>query len=75
MIQAFNQIAMAPGGVKPNDLAGGIKVALYTTAFGLIISVPTIIIYNLLRSIVDNYVFRTEVAALDLTDTLLGDTK
>jgi biopolymer transport protein ExbB len=73
MITTFQVVALSPGGVKPTDLAAGIKVALYTTAFGLFISIPVQTAYSYLRANVDSYVFKTEVAALDLIDTLLGE--
>ena len=40
MIQCFATIAMKETGVSPRDLAGGIKAALITTLFGLIVAIP-----------------------------------
>jgi len=40
MIQCFGTIATKETGVSPKDLAGGIKAALITTLFGLIVAIP-----------------------------------
>ncbi|GAH19229.1 unnamed protein product, partial [marine sediment metagenome] len=47
MVKAFNVIAVMGVG-KPEALAGGISEALLTTAFGLSIAIPTIVVYNYL---------------------------
>ncbi len=73
MIKSFSVMASAAGGAKPAELAGGISEALTTTATGLIIAVPTLIAYNLLRSWVENYVMLVEEAATHLVDTLIID--
>lgn len=41
MIQAFGVIATKDSGVSPKDLASGIKAALITTLFGLLVGIPT----------------------------------
>jgi len=41
MFQTFGNIAAAGGSVSPAELAGGIKLALVTTIFGLIVALPT----------------------------------
>lgn len=53
MIDAFNQIVQAGGQPEPADLAGGISVALITTWWGLIIAIPALATYGLLRNCVD----------------------
>jgi biopolymer transport protein ExbB len=40
MIAAFNEMSLSGGAVDPTELAGGIWVALSTTAIGLIIAIP-----------------------------------
>jgi biopolymer transport protein ExbB len=75
MIKSFSVMASAAGGAKPAELAGGISEALTTTATGLIIAVPTLIAYNLLRSWVENYVMLVEEAGTHLVDTLIIDTQ
>lgn len=49
MIQAFNVIAYKAGLGKPTLLAEGISKALITTAFGLIVAIPTMVSYHSLR--------------------------
>lgn len=54
MIQAFNNIA-SQGFGRPELLAGGIYTALITTATGLTIAIPAVIIYNyLIKNRLDN---------------------
>ncbi|MDR2643191.1 MAG: MotA/TolQ/ExbB proton channel family protein [Planctomycetaceae bacterium] len=57
MIQTFSVISQA--GVAPNasELAGGISMALITTAIGLCIAIPALIIYEILRNKLAKLVF------------------
>ena len=52
----------APGG-NPAQLAHGISVALYNTAFGLIIAIPALIFWRYLRAVVDGYLLTLELSA------------
>ncbi len=45
MIQAFNVIATSPAMGRAEMLAGGISVALITTAAGLLVAIPAMILY------------------------------
>jgi biopolymer transport protein ExbB len=47
MIIAFEAIAVAGAG-DPKVVAGGISQALVTTATGLIIAIPTVVVYRIL---------------------------
>ncbi len=69
MVKAFNVIAVMGVG-KPEALAGGISEALLTTAFGLSIAIPTIVIYNYLSHRVDKLIREMEVNCVDLIDLL-----
>jgi biopolymer transport protein ExbB len=71
MIQAFEVMASAAGGAKPDELAGGISQALITTATGLIIAIPVLVLYNWIKSMIENYVMLIEEAAIRLVDTLI----
>lgn len=71
MIQAFNVIACNPAGVRPDQLAGGISVALITTEAGLLIAIPVIVFYSIVRKQIDGYITDIEVSSVDLIDTLL----
>ena len=55
MIQAFNDIKMA-NDISPAVVAGGISVALLTTAFGLIVAVVLQIFQNAVLYIIDNQI-------------------
>jgi len=71
MIKSFSIMAQSAGGAKPDELAGGISEALITTATGLIIAIPTLLVYNYLRATVDNMVLEMEEVAMLLTDNLI----
>ena len=55
MIQAFNDIKMA-NDISPAVVAGGISVALLTTAFGLVVAVVLQIFQNAVLYIIDNQI-------------------
>lgn len=50
MIKAFSTIARSTSTPKPSELAVGISTALFTTLIGLMIAIPAIAIYNILRN-------------------------
>ncbi len=52
----------APGG-NPAQLAHGISVALYNTAFGLVVAIPSLIFWRYFRARVDAYLLTLELAA------------
>lgn len=70
MIQAFDSI-QAAGDISPSLVAGGIKVALLTTVFGLIVAIILQIFYNYLIAKVDSIVNTMEDASISLVDLLL----
>jgi biopolymer transport protein ExbB len=51
------------GGGNPAQLAHGISVALYNTAFGLIIAIPALIFWRYFRARVDEYLLGLELAS------------
>ena len=50
LIQAFSAVGNADPSQKATLLASGISIALYTTAFGLVVAIPLLISYSLLQS-------------------------
>ena len=64
MIQAFNDIASAGAMGKADQLAAGIAVALLTTAFGLAIAIPSLIMYMYLSGRVEALVMEMDDLAL-----------
>jgi len=71
MIKAFNVIALAGVGT-PATLGGGISEALITTATGLAVSIPTILLHRYLTSRADAVVLEMEEHSLHLVN-LLGE--
>ena len=65
MIEIFGSQApgTASGGSNPQMLAHGISVALYNTAFGLMIAIPALMLYRYFRGRVDAYQLALELAA------------
>ncbi len=70
MIQAFDKI-IKDGQVSPTTVAGGIKVSLLTTVFGLIAAIILQIFYNYIVSKVDGIVNEMEDASISLVDMML----
>lgn len=56
--------------VSPGDLAGGIWEALLTTVAGLIVAIPTFVIYNYLVNRINNFILEMEKAATELVNFL-----
>jgi len=69
MIEIFG--AQTPGSNQPAQLAHGISVALYNTALGLLIAIPSLIAWRYLRTCVDGYVLALELAGERLAQHLL----
>lgn len=70
MIQAFDKIEAA-GDMQPSLVAGGIKVALLTTVFGLIVAIILQIFYNYIVAKIDSIVNDMEDASITLIDMLV----
>ena len=69
MIGAFDAIEAA-GDISPSLVAGGIKVALLTTVFGLIVAIILQVFYNYIISKIDDIVNKMEDASIALVDML-----
>ena len=74
MIQVFSVITTEGVG-NPETLAGGISVALITTATGLFIAIPSLIFYRYFRGKINNLVIDMEQQAMKLIEILHGDRK
>ncbi len=74
MIQAFDKIEAA-GDMQPSLVAGGIKVALLTTVFGLIVAIILQIFYNYIIAKIDSIVNDMEDASISLIDLLVDHKK
>jgi biopolymer transport protein ExbB len=73
MIEIFG--AQNAGGAAPAELAHGISVALYNTAFGLIVAVPSMIAYRHFRASVDSFTIEMEQQAIKLVEIVHGERK
>ena len=74
MIEAFDRI-QAAGDMEPSLVAGGIKVALLTTVFGLVVAIILQIFYNYIVSKIDAMVNDMEQASIQLIDRLIHNEK
>lgn len=67
MIEIFGSQAgggsASPGGGNPAQLAQGISIALYNTAFGLIVAIPSLIFWRYFRARVDAYLLTMELGS------------
>jgi len=66
MIEIFG--SQSPGGGNPAQMAHGISIALYNTAFGLMVAIPALMFYRYFRGRVEEYVLELEQSS----DRLLG---
>ena len=71
MIEIFGSQTSA--GSNPIQLAHGISIALYNTAFGLVVAIPAMIFYRHLRAKVDALVVEMEQQATKLVDLAHGE--
>jgi biopolymer transport protein ExbB len=69
MIGAFDAIE-AQNNISPAIVAGGIKVALLTTVFGLIVAIILQIFYNYIQSKIESIVNNMEDSSISLVDVL-----
>ena len=70
MILAFRSIAEA-GDVEPSIVAGGISMALITTAGGLLVAIPILMAHNLCVYLIEKIVVSMEENASKFIDTLV----
>lgn len=71
MIEIFG--SNSPTGSNPAQLAYGISVALYNSAFGILVAIPSMIFYRHFRAKVDDFVIEMELQALKLVEIVHGE--
>ncbi|HWN30713.1 MAG TPA: MotA/TolQ/ExbB proton channel family protein [Burkholderiales bacterium] len=71
MIEIFG--SQTPTGGNPVQLAHGISIALYNTAFGIIVAVPSMIFYRYYRAKVETLVIEMEMQAIKLVEIVHGE--
>ena len=70
MVMAFDQIQEA-GDISPTIVADGMKVALITTIFGIVVALVLQIFYNYILSKIERITSQMEESAITLLDMLL----
>jgi biopolymer transport protein ExbB len=70
MVEAFDSIEAA-GDISPTVVAGGMKVALLTTVFGLIVAIILQVVYNYLVAKVESIVNSMEDSTISFMDILV----
>jgi biopolymer transport protein ExbB len=69
MIKAFRTVAGSPDALGRTELlAGGIYEAMVTTAAGLIVAIPTLLLYHSLAGRIDRLVLEMDAACLELVE-------
>lgn len=71
MIEIFG--SQAPTGSNPVQLAHGISIALYNTAFGIMVAIPSMIFYRYFRAKVEALVVEMELMAIKLVEIVHGE--
>lgn len=74
MVQAFDDIEVA-GDISPTVVAGGMKVALLTTIFGLIAAIILQIFYNYILTKIESLVAQMEDGSITFMDILVKNKK
>jgi biopolymer transport protein ExbB len=70
MIDIF---ASQQAGANPQQLAHGISIALYCTAFGIIVAVPAVMFYRHFKSRIEDFVVEMEDQSQRLLEVLFAD--
>lgn len=70
MVMAFDQIQTA-GDISPTIVAAGMKVALITTIFGIIVALILQIFYNYILSKIEHLTAQMEESAISLLDSVV----
>ena len=71
MIEIFG--SQTPTGGNPVQLAHGISIALYNTAFGIMVAIPSMIFYRYYRSKAETLMVEMEMQALKLIEIVHGE--
>lgn len=70
MVMAFDQIQQA-GDISPTIVASGMKVALITTIFGIIVALVLQVFYNLILSKIEHLTAQMEESVITLLDAIM----
>ena len=72
LIRAFSGVSAASAAARQEVLAEGISMAMYTTAFGLIVAVPILFFHLMISGRVDKLLIQIEEGASGLLGALAG---
>ncbi|MDO4570078.1 MAG: MotA/TolQ/ExbB proton channel family protein [Planctomycetia bacterium] len=72
MIMSFQVIANAVTAPKPNELAGGISTAMFTTMVGLMVAIPALVAYQVLKNRLARTIFEVSAISEDLLGKVLA---
>ncbi len=75
LITAFSGVSAASAAARQQVLAEGISMAMYTTAFGLIVAVPILFAHQLITSRMDHVLIQIEEGASSLLGAMAGRLK
>lgn len=75
LIQAFAGLATAEESDRQNVLAAGISIAMYTTAFGLTVAIPTLLIHLFLSRLTTSITEEVEHYSVMLEDLLVTQSR
>lgn len=70
MVMSFDEIRLA-GDISPTAVAGGMKVALITTIFGIVVAVILQLFYNYIRSKIEHLMAQMEESVITLLDAIM----
>ncbi len=70
MVMAFDQIQQV-GDINPTIVAAGMKVALITTIFGIIVALVLMIFYNYILSKIEHITAQMEESVITLLDAIM----
>ncbi len=73
MVVIFNRVSGSDSLSTPQQLAGGIGTALYTTVFGLFVAIPALIFHRYLLARVDQLLLDMEAESLSVLEKVKGE--
>jgi biopolymer transport protein ExbB/TolQ len=72
IIMSFDAVASVEPAMKQKALTQGISVALYTTAFGLFVAIPSLLFYSILENYTAKIIDEIDEFSVKLINLLVG---
>ena len=77
MIKLFNEIVLAGGQPRPDQMAGGISIALVTTFWGLLIAIPALAVHGVFRNRIETLAaeaaLQAEMVLVEIKTSIEGE--